>query len=149
MTPEAPAVPRERWEWRARLRRSPTRYRVYRVVVAVLGVLLLLLAVLLGPFPGPGGIPLALAGLAVLASEFVWARRVLHRARRHLHDFTSWAGRQPTWLRITGSAALLVTALGVVWAFTVVVGVPTWLPGPVDTALLHLPGAQPWGDPLG
>ena len=118
------------------------------MVVAVLGVVLLLLAVVLGPFPGPGGIPLALAGLAVLASEFVWARRVLHRARRHLHDFTSWAGRQPAWLRITGSAALLVTAVGVVWAFTVVVGVPTWLPGPVDALLLHLPGAEPWGGPV-
>jgi hypothetical protein len=30
-----------------------------------------------GPIPGPGGIPLVLLGLAVMASEFVWAERLM------------------------------------------------------------------------
>src|SRR4051795_13051118 len=71
----------DRWAWRARMRRNPATRRVYRFGVGLLGMLLLALAVVTGPLPGPGGIPLALLALAVLASEFAWAARLLDRLR--------------------------------------------------------------------
>ena len=48
-----------------------------RIVVFVVGVALVLLGIALIPLPGPFSIPLMVAGLAVLATEYVWAERVL------------------------------------------------------------------------
>lgn len=51
-----------------------------RTVVAVVGGTILLIGLLLMVLPGPG-ILVILIGLAVLGSEFVWARRMIQRAR--------------------------------------------------------------------
>ncbi len=54
-----------------------------KLVIAVIGGTVILLAIPIGVLlPGPGGIPLAILGLAILASEFVWARRMLKRVHR-------------------------------------------------------------------
>jgi uncharacterized protein (TIGR02611 family) len=47
------------------------------IVVFVVGVALVVLGIALIPLPGPFSIPLMVAGLAVLATEFVWAERML------------------------------------------------------------------------
>jgi uncharacterized protein (TIGR02611 family) len=52
-----------------------------RIVIFVVGVALVLLGILLIPVPGPFSIPLMIAGLAVLATEYVWAQRVLDVAK--------------------------------------------------------------------
>jgi uncharacterized protein (TIGR02611 family) len=54
----------------------------WRTVVLVVGLTLVAVGVALLVLPGPG-ILVIIAGLAVLASEFVWARRLLARAREH------------------------------------------------------------------
>lgn len=41
------------------------------------GILCLLLIIPLGPLPGPGGIPLLILGLSLLAKHNVWARNIL------------------------------------------------------------------------
>jgi uncharacterized protein (TIGR02611 family) len=53
-----------------------------RVAITVVGFVLILagLALSLPGIPGPG-ILVIIAGLAVLATEYAWARRVLDRAR--------------------------------------------------------------------
>lgn len=53
---------------------------VRRVVVAVVGITILLVGVALLVLPGPAFIVIPI-GLAVLAVEFRWARRLLRRAR--------------------------------------------------------------------
>ena len=53
---------------------------IRRTVVAVIGITILLVGLLLIFLPGPG-LVVILIGLAVLGSEFVWARRVINRAR--------------------------------------------------------------------
>jgi uncharacterized protein (TIGR02611 family) len=53
---------------------------IRRTVVAVIGITILLVGLLLIFLPGPG-LLVILIGLAVLGSEFVWARRVIRRAR--------------------------------------------------------------------
>lgn len=54
---------------------SSTRKR-NRILTDTAGYLLLLAALLTGWIPGPGGIPLALAGLALLSVHNAWARRL-------------------------------------------------------------------------
>lgn len=53
---------------------------VRRVVVAVVGITIILVGVLLLVLPGPAFVVIPI-GLAVLAIEFEWARRLLRRAR--------------------------------------------------------------------
>jgi len=51
-----------------------------RAVVAVIGFTVLLIGVAMVVLPGPAVIVIPL-GLAILATEFVWARRLLDKAR--------------------------------------------------------------------
>jgi len=54
--------------------------RIKRVVKAVFGFTLLAIGVVLLVTPGPGWVVI-LAGLALLAAEFLWARRLLDRLK--------------------------------------------------------------------
>lgn len=71
---EAPAPPlagrpaAAAWRW------------IRRILVLLVGVPLVLLGLLLLVAPGPGT-PVLIAGLAVLAIEFQWARRRMHSLR--------------------------------------------------------------------
>lgn len=49
----------------------------HKIAVDTLGVLLIIAAGLFGWLPGPGGIPLLLAGLGLLATNHEWARKLL------------------------------------------------------------------------
>lgn len=61
---------------------SPVLARARRIAVIIIGGTLLLIALLMIPVPGPLTLPPLFAGLAVLAIEFVWARRLLSRAKQ-------------------------------------------------------------------
>ncbi len=56
-----------------------------RIAVAVVGVVLVLAGLAMLVLPGPGFI-VALAGLAVLATEFAWARSALDTTKRRGAD---------------------------------------------------------------
>ncbi|HEY4281765.1 MAG TPA: PGPGW domain-containing protein [Chthoniobacterales bacterium] len=53
---------------------------IRRGLVAVVGITIVLLGLVLVFLPGPGALVI-LIGLAVLGTEFVWARRIIRRAR--------------------------------------------------------------------
>ena len=53
---------------------------VRKVVIAVIGTTVLLLGLALIILPGPAFVVIPV-GLAILASEFAWARRVIQRGR--------------------------------------------------------------------
>jgi hypothetical protein len=48
-----------------------------RVIITVIGVLLMFTGAVITPIPGPWSLPILLGGLALLASEYDWARDVL------------------------------------------------------------------------
>jgi uncharacterized membrane protein len=54
--------------------------KVRRLIVAVVGVTILLIGLALVVLPGPAFIVIPV-GLAILASEFAWARRLIRRGR--------------------------------------------------------------------
>lgn len=56
-----------------------------RVIIAVVGSTVVLLGIALLVLPGPAFIVIPL-GLAILAVEFAWARRLLQRVRRGISD---------------------------------------------------------------
>lgn len=66
----------------------------YRSGVLVVGVLVVLVGIVLLPLPGPGMLVIVL-GVTILASEFGWARRPLHRAKERLQAQTErWRRRR-------------------------------------------------------
>ena len=137
-----PALPRqdiprrERFAWRARIRANPAALVVYRTVVGIVGASFIIAAVLVGWLPGPGGTPLFLAGMAVLASEFRWAHILTVQAMWLLRRLRTVPTRTKAIVLVT--AALLVALAG--WAGLVLVGVPSWLPNWFVVTLGRLPG---------
>jgi uncharacterized protein (TIGR02611 family) len=57
-----------------------TVHQVRRIVVLLAGITLLIFGAIMLVTPGPGWLVI-LAGLGVLALEFVWAKRVLKRVK--------------------------------------------------------------------
>jgi len=69
-------------DWLARflsLQWLPNIRWLRRIIVAVIGFTVLLIGVAMIVLPGPAIVVIPL-GLAILATEFVWARRVLKKA---------------------------------------------------------------------
>lgn len=57
------------------------------VILDTVGILLIIASVAFGWLPGPGGIPLFLAGLAVLSVHHEWAKRWFEYIKRHGFKF--------------------------------------------------------------
>ena len=83
-----------------------------RSAVTVAGIALLAIGLALMILPGPG-LLLIVAGLAVLATEYTWAHRLLGRARRQAEAAQQAAVSSP--VRTAGSVifALGMAALGI------------------------------------
>jgi len=60
-----------------------------RLVVAFLGLTVLLIGLVMIVLPGPAVLVIPI-GLAILATEFVWARRLLGRMRTEAERLKSW-----------------------------------------------------------
>jgi Putative transmembrane protein (PGPGW) len=54
---------------------------IKRILITILGILVILIGIVLIPLPGPGW-AIVFGGLAILATEYVWAQRVLAFAKR-------------------------------------------------------------------
>ncbi|WJL97161.1 TIGR02611 family protein [Microbacterium sp. ET2] len=67
----------------------PLLERVYRIGVAIFGGVLALGGLILVPLPGPGWL-IVFLGLAVLGTEFHWARRIAAWLKRQLDRFWAW-----------------------------------------------------------
>jgi uncharacterized protein (TIGR02611 family) len=131
----------DQWAWRRRIKANPTTRRIYRVVVGVVGLAVLALGVLAIPAPGPGW-AIVFVGLAILASEFEKADRLLGFARKHVHRWTTWIGEQALWVRIAVGLATLALVLAIFWLYFEVVGVPSWFPEVARTYLVRVPGLE-------
>jgi len=64
-----------------------------RIVLILVGFTLLALGIIMIFTPGPGT-PVILAGLGLLAAEFVWARRIMERIKREAERFKDTVLRQ-------------------------------------------------------
>ena len=127
------------WAWRRRLRANPVTHRVYRSVVAVAGAVVVVVGLIAVPAPGPGWL-IVFVGIAIWASEFEWAQRLLRWGRQQLHAWNTWLRSRPWWVGgLIGLGTAAVVA-GVSWAYLVWRGTPTWFPDRVESWLQVLPG---------
>jgi len=133
---------RHDWEWRRKIRAHPQAHLMYRIVVGVVGLVIVVVGLIMVPFPGPGWL-VVLLGLAVLASEFEWAQRLLRLARATLTTWNERLRPQPWWVK---GLVLLVTVAAVAvvfWLLFLISGVPAFLPDRVEEWLTNVPGLAP------
>jgi len=121
---------------RDRVRATPGSRLVYRSVVGLVGLAVTVGGLFLVPLPGPGWL-IVFVGLAILASEFAWAQRLLDFGRDRLRGWTHWLGRQRVWIRVLVALATGAFVAGVMYGLAVVTGVPDWVP---DGWVPPLPG---------
>jgi hypothetical protein len=62
--------------------KTENRSRTKRITVDILGVLCIIAAGLTGWLPGPGGIPLLILGLSLLATNHEWAENLLNNVKQ-------------------------------------------------------------------
>lgn len=112
-----------------RLHANPLSGMITKIVVTAIGALVLLTGLVMIVTPGPGIVAIVL-GLAILASEWPWAERLMHRVRdrarraaQHARDLDPAVRRRRTIL--TAVAAVLV--VGGVTLYVVNFGWPGWL----------------------
>jgi uncharacterized membrane protein SirB2 len=79
-----------------------TRRNLKRVLILIAGSFVVLLGIAIAPIPGPGGVPVIIAGLMILATEFLWARRLVNRLKEQTQSITrraeKIAGKSSPWL---------------------------------------------------
>lgn len=68
---------------------------IRRAAIGVAGVTVILIGVALIVLPGPAFVVIP-AGLAILATEFVWAKRLLRRAKKKFEELRNRNGRTQT-----------------------------------------------------
>jgi uncharacterized protein (TIGR02611 family) len=86
--------------------------RLKRYAVTGVGLALVVGGVVLMPLPGPG-LVLVVAGLAVLATEYAWARRLLRRAKKEAEEAQEKAVASPARTVLSLAAAGVTCAVGV------------------------------------
>lgn len=67
----------------------PRLRHAYRTGVGILGGLIAVVGLILVPLPGPGWLVVFL-GLAILGTEFAWAKRLAAFVKRQLSRFWAW-----------------------------------------------------------
>ena len=85
-----------------------------KIAVGIVGGIVLLVGILLIPYPGPGWL-IVFAGLAILATEFEFAHRVLDRARSVYDSWTEWLKMQPRWVQLSVLALTGLVVVVTVW----------------------------------
>ena len=78
---------------RRRKEQHRQRHKIYRITVAVFGVLVILAGIALIPLPGPGWLIVAF-GVGILALEFDWAERLLERILDRIEATTESLSRR-------------------------------------------------------
>lgn len=85
-----------------------------RVFIGVVGTAIVLIGIVLIPYPGPGWL-IVFAGFAVLATEFEFAQRALNWLRTKYAAWAAWLGRQHALVRVGVLTLTGLVVLMTVW----------------------------------
>ena len=123
------------WAWRRRIRANPTTLRAYRIVVGLVGFVLVAGGLVLVPLPGPGWL-IVIIGIAVWASEFEAAARLLDFVKDNVRRWDDWVRAQPRWVQGLVALATFLLVCAVLWTVFRVLGIPGFVPDGI-TEWLH------------
>jgi uncharacterized protein (TIGR02611 family) len=98
-----------------KIRGNPTGRMALRIGIGVLGAVVVVIGIILIPFPGPGW-AIVILGLAIWALEFAWAKQLLDFTKRHVQSWTHWIGRQSLPMRAVIGVVGMIFVAAIVWA---------------------------------
>ncbi len=93
-----------------------------KVLIGIVGGLVVVVGLIMIPYPGPGWL-VVFAGLAILATEFTFASKLLDFAKGKYDQWVDWLKRQNTFVRIAVlgfTGLVIVVTLWLLNAFGIV-----------------------------
>jgi uncharacterized protein (TIGR02611 family) len=85
-----------------------------KIGIGIIGGLIVLVGIVAIPYPGPGWL-IVFAGLAVLATEFAWAQRLLDRVRGKYEAWKEWLEAQSLVIKATFAIATCLVVVVTIW----------------------------------
>jgi len=85
-----------------------------RTLIAILGGLVVVLGLIMVPYPGPGWL-VVFGGLAILSTEFTWAHNLLNKAKGYYGAYEVWVAKKPAILRALIWMATALVVVATVW----------------------------------
>ena len=127
-----------RWaRWRESLRERPIADVVYRVIVGLVGLAIVAVGIVAIPYPGPGW-AILFVGLALLATEFHWARQLLKYVKARYDAVMAWFRRQHIAVKGLSTAFTAAIVVATLWLLGAIgwsaelAGIEwTWLKSPI------------------
>lgn len=95
-----------------------TKKQIKRVSTAIVGGGVVMVGIIAIPYPGPGWL-IVFSGLAILATEFTWAQRVLDFARHKYDMWTEWLKKQHIAIKLFVLALTGVVVVASMWLLNV------------------------------
>ena len=86
------------------------------MLIGIAGGLVVVIGLILVPYPGPGWL-IVFGGLAILATEFAFAARVLEYAKGTYDAWTQWLKRQHWCVKIAVLALTTLVVILTLWLF--------------------------------
>lgn len=109
-----------------------------RVLVGFLGWVVLLLGIVMIPYPGPGWV-VVFIGLSILATEFDWARDLHDYARGKYDAWSRWLAAQPAYIKAIFWCLTCATVVLTIWLLNGYGLINDWLNLGFDWARSPLP----------
>lgn len=125
--------------WRRAVRTNTVTGPVYRIFIALLGLMLIIAGIPMVPLVGPGWAVIFI-GLFLWSTEFIWARRVTQFVKAEVKSFDQYARALPWKAKLP--MLLLSVAFGwfCFYLALLITGVPTVTPDVIETQIVKLPG---------
>lgn len=95
------------------MRQHITRH-AKRLLIGLAGGLVLLIGLVLIPYPGPGWL-IVFAGLAILATEFAWAQQVLETLKEKYEAWQAWLKRQSRSIQLLFLLSTAIVVVLTIW----------------------------------
>lgn len=100
--------------------------KMRKIFIGIVGGIVLVVGVIAIPYPGPGWL-IVFTGLAILSTEFDWAKRVLHFARGKYDAWEEWLKRQTIWIRILFFVLTSIVVIATLWLLNAYGMINDWL----------------------
>lgn len=92
------------------------RRKTKKALIGIAGGVVVLIGIVMVPYPGPGWL-VVFAGLAILATEFVFASKVLDFAKGKYDQWVAWLKRQNMLLRVLVVGLTGLVVIVTLWFF--------------------------------
>lgn len=88
--------------------------RLKKTALSILGSFVLIAGILMIPYPGPGWL-VVFAGLGILATEYDWARNLLHYAKSKYDSWEHWLKTQNVVVKALVGMLTAIVVVMTIW----------------------------------